>query len=131
MIDLDELKRLAVAAVPGPWDITEDSAKGKSEAWCCWHDVGPFSMPGKCATANDEFIAAANPAAILGMIEWIESDSKDIEDHPMSAEDAIRLAELWRAGKMIGGDIHAVCDALLTEVERLQEQDASARNKQA
>lgn len=39
-------------------------------------------------------------------------------------EDAIKLADLWRAGKMIGGDPYDVCDALLTEVNRLAEVNA-------
>lgn len=38
----------------------------------------------------------------------------------MKAEDAIRTAQLWSTGKLIGGDEDAVREALLVEVERLQ-----------
>jgi hypothetical protein len=41
----------------------------------------------------------------------------DVE--PYSTKDAIFTAQLWRAGKMVGGDADAVRDALLAEVERL------------
>lgn len=38
---------------------------------------------------------------------------------PMPIEDALKIARLWRVGKMIGGNEDAVRDALLAEVERL------------
>lgn len=41
------------------------------------------------------------------------------EEIQMSAENAMHLARLWRADKMIGGDPHEVCLALLGEIERL------------
>lgn len=44
----------------------------------------------------------------------------DDEPASYSIEDAIRIAGLWRAGKMIGGDQDGVRDALLAEVERLR-----------
>jgi hypothetical protein len=45
----------------------------------------------------------------------------------MDIEEAIRIADLWRAGKLIGGDEDAVRDALLGEVERLQAENAELR----
>lgn len=42
---------------------------------------------------------------------------QDVDEY--SLEHALRLARLWRAGKLIGGDQQAVIAALLTEVERL------------
>lgn len=39
---------------------------------------------------------------------------------PMPIEEALRTAELWKVGKMIGGDEDAVRDALLDEVRRLR-----------
>ena len=39
-----------------------------------------------------------------------------------TTEQAIQLAELWRAGKTIGGDENDVIFALLAEVERLREE---------
>lgn len=38
----------------------------------------------------------------------------------MEIEQAIKIADLWRAGKMIGGDEDRVRNTLLGEVERLR-----------
>lgn len=40
-------------------------------------------------------------------------------------EEAMRLAGLWNAGKMIGGDTDVVCMLLYAEVLRLQEQQGA------
>lgn len=69
--DLQQLKALAEAATPGPWIIEEGLPQ--DEAWCEWHNVGPFSLMGDKADADDKFIAAANPAAILALIAKVES----------------------------------------------------------
>ena len=61
---LAERERLAKAATPGPWTIEEDTADGKDEAWCHWHRVGPFSLMGEKANANDYHIAAWSPAQV-------------------------------------------------------------------
>lgn len=37
----------------------------------------------------------------------------------MNAKQAIQIARLWRAGKMIGWDKDEVIDGLLTEIERI------------
>lgn len=41
--------------------------------------------------------------------------------------EAIRIAELWREGKMVGGDEDEVRDALLGEVERLRAENEALR----
>jgi hypothetical protein len=56
---LDEDARLRGEATPGPWEIAEDSANGKDEAWCYWHRVGPIEHGGEKATTNDHFIVHA------------------------------------------------------------------------
>lgn len=38
----------------------------------------------------------------------------------MRLDRALQIARLWARGKLIGGDAHEVCEALLAEVERLQ-----------
>ena len=38
----------------------------------------------------------------------------------MPIDEAMRYAELWAAGKMIGGDVDAVCSSLYAEVLRLR-----------
>lgn len=64
MTRTEELLALAEAAEAGPWKIIEDSLRGKDEAWCYWHRVGPFDLMGKEANDNDKFISAANPETI-------------------------------------------------------------------
>ena len=44
----------------------------------------------------------------------------DSTEGDMPLEYAIKLAGLWRAGKMIGGDAAAASVSLLNELERLQ-----------
>ncbi len=72
MINIEELKKLALAAEPGPWEIKNDSTGDCSEAYCHWHRVGPFELMGKTADEDSRFIAAANPAVILELIERLE-----------------------------------------------------------
>lgn len=42
------------------------------------------------------------------------------EEQPMHADEAIRIAELWRADKIIAADEDEVRNALLEEVLRLR-----------
>lgn len=53
----------------------------------------------------------------------------DEHDEPVDydIEEAIRIAGLWRAGKMIGGDEAGVRDVLLAEIERLRAVKAEPR----
>lgn len=44
-----------------------------------------------------------------------------IDEPAMPIEEARRTAELWRAHKLIGHDPYEVCEALLREIERLEE----------
>lgn len=50
------------------------------------------------------------------------AETAEDSDEPVTydIEDAIRIAGLWRVGKMIGGDQDGVRDALLAEVERVR-----------
>jgi hypothetical protein len=74
MIDLQELKRMAKLATPGPWGISKDGQTVTSNQY---HPVvrlaEPFHRQCKHGTGQDaEFIAAANPQAILELIERLE-----------------------------------------------------------
>jgi hypothetical protein len=89
-IDLDELKRLALAATPGPWKWWTSNSElrltgadlkdgGVLHAYkhSTWADIS-------CSAANQDFIAAANPAAILKLIAEIDrlSNWKQIVSDP-------------------------------------------------
>lgn len=69
MVDIDELERLALAATPGPWWQNPDAGNQ-----VCLGDVNGIDIcfvagPGDdWSEANQAFIAAANPAVILGLV---------------------------------------------------------------
>lgn len=101
MTDLTELKKLAKAATPGPWDADCDEGEGEVEvnagtARTSWVDHGNGIMTGtpprswrvtdriverddlwdedfEQAAADADFIAAANPSTVLGLIAQIEA----------------------------------------------------------
>lgn len=79
-----ELRRLAQEATPGPWEVEEDG--DWDEAWCQWHRVGKLDMAGAKLNKDTRFIAAADPAAVLALLERIEALEK-------WQDDAVRLYE--------------------------------------
>ena len=62
------------------------------------------------APAMRHFFAAAMDVALAEVLDEIEDD--------MPLDHALFLAELWEAGKLIGGDAHGVAIALLKEIRR-------------
>ena len=80
MTELQELKRLALAATPGPWKwwtsnshIRLSGASGKDGDVIC--AISPYSgtYPQLLVSApNREYIAAINPQAVLELIERLE-----------------------------------------------------------
>jgi hypothetical protein len=77
-MNLTNLRKIAEAATPGPWDTKEDECNGKDEAWCYWHRVGPFSLMGEKLNHNDRFIATFNPAMILKLLAVVEAGKESI-----------------------------------------------------
>ena len=79
-MDIEELKRLALAATPGPWIV---------QTGCSWRRIGTPGGDGDVLRpvknqhdgwpdlagpmANLEFIAAANPQAVLALTAQIET----------------------------------------------------------
>ncbi|TWC17111.1 hypothetical protein FBY06_11841 [Pseudomonas sp. SJZ085] len=72
MTDYTELKRLAEAATPGPWYAENDRHEGAINSE--YRHIGMVSMFAQVREdipqnfANQAFIAAANPAAVLALI---------------------------------------------------------------
>lgn len=76
------------------------------------------------AAALAQRLAITNDAAMEAVEHAMDvmgdpSYHEDPPEHPMDLARAIGIANLWRAGKMIGGSEDDVRDALLAEVERL------------
>lgn len=68
MTDYSELKRLAEAATAGPW------VSGGN-----WVSTVRGNSVADCPRGDEEFIAAANPAAVLALIAENEALRKDAE----------------------------------------------------
>ena len=69
MIDHNELRALAQAATPGPWQAQQ---RNKQEAI---YIVGPAGVPPACHAFYDDnatYIAAANPATVLALLDEVE-----------------------------------------------------------
>ena len=78
MADREELRKLAEAATPGPW-VSGDPSFGNGNAHmivsisdrAMGRDIqGPNLRP---ALFDVEFIAAANPAAVLGLLDQLDA----------------------------------------------------------
>lgn len=72
--EMQELKRLAESATPGPWRASLDGTE--QDGWvmgpngaCDYLTTG---YEGEMAAKDVRFIAAANPAAVLSLIARIE-----------------------------------------------------------
>lgn len=83
-IDTIKLRELAQKATPGPW-----YSKWPEER-CAWKDIGhsryPVAYTGDCFddAQNAEFIAAANPATVLALLD--ERDAMNETMRHMRAE---------------------------------------------
>ena len=78
---LDELEKLAKAATPGPWKVKFDINVSDREG------VSVLGAGGTDATAhfdrnrnNATFIAAANPATVLRLVELLRESQAAIND---------------------------------------------------
>ena len=88
---IKELKRLAEAATPGPWEVYNDNEGMEqcySPLWCLandsWHNASDESAP--CfqmaiysgVKEDADWIAAANPAAIKSLIAQLEAAQAEL-----------------------------------------------------
>lgn len=81
MIDINELRRLAQAATPGPWHATKSV---ETNSWAVWSDttrlmeLRPAKTVDMYRVSNTAaFIAAANPAAITELFDRLEAAESD------------------------------------------------------
>lgn len=83
MSNHSKLKQLAEAATPGPWDRSDGNEVSISyegdEAYWSWENAGPAQLHGTGTQplADADFIAAANPAAVLALIAENEELRKE------------------------------------------------------
>lgn len=81
MIDINELRRLAQAATPGPWHATKSV---ETNSWAVWSDttrlmeLRPTKTVDMYQVSNTAaFIAAVNPAAIVELLDRLEAAESD------------------------------------------------------
>lgn len=79
MTDLNKLRELAEVATQGPWYCDEcDPADGHALAWIGkWFIETAHRMPYADQQADASFIAAANPAAIIALLDRLEAAERD------------------------------------------------------
>jgi len=98
-IDIEELKRLAEAATPGPWEYDYDDQDLDTCNGILWgtnnYAIAILPYDGQVSdekvTATGNHIAAANPAAILALIEQHEAAHSELlatrdDNHSMMLE---------------------------------------------
>ena len=135
--DVAELRRLAEAATPGPW-VSGDPSFGNGNAQmivsisdrAMGRDIqGPNLRP---ALFDVEFIAAANPAAVLGLLDRLAHmtearDNARAEVERLTAMvEAVREYAAARQANIDHGPLlsarKAAHDALLAALARLDEE---------
>ncbi len=102
MIDLNDLKKKAMAATPGEWVIDTDEADNACES-TKWVGVGnDEQFHAMCGDHDDpqsiadaEFIAAASPATVLELVERLERAERRLETSERLAHQLIASKNLW------------------------------------
>ena len=95
--DHNELRALALAATPGPWQAQQ---RNKQEAI---YIVGPGHTPPACHAFyanNADYIAAAHPATVLALLDELEAA------HASRREAQDRVAELTEKVQALGRELH-------------------------
>ena len=145
MIDINELRRLAQAATPGPWQFWHGWVAANID-----NDGGvvvaerPTPSGGKYQAkvdANFKFIAAANPATVIELLDRLEAAEKDIalkeriidslgsELNAVSNERDVlrdRLALESQENGALRDSVDRACeerDALRAKIERMEKQE--------
>jgi len=122
MTDYSNLKRLAEAATPGPWIAENSRHEGSINALD--RHIGMVSMHAKVREdipqnfANQAFIAAANPAAVLALIAEVERLQRAEKNDLIAYNAVIQRQDELRAER----------DQFKAEAQALQEQKQFLRN---
>ena len=123
--DINELRRLAQAATPGPWKTGQ--YLGSLRQFVIHTDVGDKGRGSDVAftsiafgsdetVANARLIAAANPSAISELLDRLEAAESDAAHQKALADSALRVAKRWEEK----------CNALRAKVEAMEKQEPVA-----
>lgn len=127
MIDINELRRLAQAATPGPWHATKSV---ETNSWAVWSDttrlmeLRPTKTVDMYRVSNTAaFIAAANPAAITELLDRLEAAESDgLEQSRLNGMGGEREAALL--SKLEAAEKER--DALRAKIEEMERQEPVA-----
>jgi hypothetical protein len=119
MVDEQKLRQLAMDATPGPW-ITEDWASKDSDGAinvCGTSVMAPQALCGIFTVALEgdgtedvDYIAAANPAAILSLLDELQTLREERTAWRVTAENAEKDATRYRRAMSLHHDDFAVCE---------------------
>jgi hypothetical protein len=57
------------------WVVKENL--GFDEAWCDWHEIGPFSLPGGRVDLRERYIIAVQPSNIAAVLDALEMAERE------------------------------------------------------
>ena len=105
MSDINELRRLAQAATPGPWKLLPVGDKSKCFAVADIDFLSVLTVVYECGTSfgavyfdgDAKFIAAANPATVSELLDRLESTEKERDWNAERLEDALEELTALRA----------------------------------
>ncbi len=121
MTDLAEMKRLAEAATPGPWQAFRPELENKFFAEVA-DSTGNMTichlLAGDIDDRNVQFIAAANPAAVLELIERVKKAEEVVEAarHHITHEWDCRTQIDSDNYEILADPIHPACDCSCKKV---------------
>jgi hypothetical protein len=80
-VDIQKLKALAEAATPGPWTVSEEHESASFQGYVAGDADGWIAIFGTANqdADNADYVAAANPAAVLELIADVEANRHERE----------------------------------------------------
>lgn len=135
----EELKALALAATPGPWEHRFVEGDGASGAIC--HEHGWVADDFTDQSFKDTaYMAAANPAAVLGLIADIERLNEDRErirsqrmeyasKYEQAIEDCDQLKAELEQAKADGNDVWGLAQGRADTIDQLKAELATERQR--
>ena len=100
--NIEELQRLAEAATPGPWEVGNHASQVTSSCTCCGLiatcALFGFESGDRETDAaqhyNSDYIAAANPAAVLELLAYVKRLERENESLTTSNNKLVADAEI-------------------------------------
>ncbi len=118
--DLATLRRMAEAATPGPWHFHQDDGTALDISEVCIprpeEDVD-LSIASLLEDRDGAFIAAANPATVLALLDRLERAERELEVAMAPHSDCVESGE--RAGAQID-DLKSRAERAEAAIERVR-----------